>query len=118
MRVVANNFSAVDGRNSGAQIQVITKGGTNDFRGSASHYFQNDALSARNVFETAVPDFKKNQFGYTFGGPIVRSRLFFFTSYEGLRQDGRARFVLHGRDPGVPQLRHSRRVPTASPPSC
>jgi hypothetical protein len=88
VRVVANNFSAVDGRNSGAQIQVITKGGTNQFRGSASHYFQNEALSTRNVFETAVPEFRKNQFGYTLGGPIVRNRLFFFTSYEGLRQSG------------------------------
>jgi hypothetical protein len=88
VRVVANNFSAVDGRNSGAQIQVITKAGTNEFRGSGSHYFQNDKLSARNVFETAVPGFKKNQFGYTLGGPIVRNRVFFFTSYEGLRQSG------------------------------
>jgi hypothetical protein len=88
VRVVANNFSAVDGRNTGAQIQVITKAGTNQFRGSGSYYFQNDALSARNVFETAVPDFKKNQFGYSLGGPIVRNRVFFFTSYEGLRQTG------------------------------
>src|SRR4029453_7679114 len=67
VRVVANNFSAVDGRNSGAQIQVITKGGTNDFHGSASHYFRNNTLSARNVFETSVPDFKKKHFVYTLG---------------------------------------------------
>ncbi|MGH9370372.1 MAG: TonB-dependent receptor domain-containing protein [Vicinamibacterales bacterium] len=88
VRVVANNFSAVDGRNTGAQIQVITKAGTNEFRGSGSYYFQNDTLSARNVFESAVPEFSKNQFGYSFGGPIVRNRIFFFTSYEGLRQSG------------------------------
>jgi len=88
VRVVANNFSAVDGRNSGAQIQVITKGGTNQFRGSGSYYFQNEDLSAKNVFETAVPEFSKKQFGYTIGGPLVRNRLFFFTSYEGLRQSG------------------------------
>jgi hypothetical protein len=88
VRVVANNFSAVDGRNTGAQIQVITKAGTNQFRGSGSYYFQNDELSARNVFETAVPEFSKNQFGYSLGGPIVRNQLFFFTSYEGLRQTG------------------------------
>jgi hypothetical protein len=88
VRVVANNFSAVDGRNPGAQIQVITKAGTNDFHGSGSYYLQNDALSSRNVFETSVPEFDKNQFGYSFGGPIVRNRLFFFTSYEGLRQTG------------------------------
>ncbi len=88
VRVVANNFSAVDGRNTGAQIQVITKSGTNQFRGSGSYYFQNDKLSARNTFEAAVPKFDKNQFGYSFGGPIVRNELFFFTSYEGLRQSG------------------------------
>lgn len=88
VRVVSNNFSAVDGRSTGAQVQVITKAGTNQFRGSGSYYFQNDKLSARNVFETAVPKFDKNQFGYSFGGPIVRNQLFFFTSYEGLRQDG------------------------------
>lgn len=85
VRVVANNFSAVDGRNSGAQIQVITKGGTNQFSGSGSYYFQNEDLSAKNVFETAVPEFNKKQFGYSIGGPLVRNRLFFFTSYEGLR---------------------------------
>jgi hypothetical protein len=67
---------------------VITKGGTNHLRDSGSYYFQNDALSAKNVFETAVPAFNKNQFGYSVGGPIVRNQLFFFTSYEGLRQSG------------------------------
>ncbi len=88
VRVVSNNFSAVDGRNSGAQIQVITKAGTNQLRGSGSYYFQNDTLSAKNVFETEVPAFSKNQFGYSIGGPIVRNQVFFFTSYEGLRQSG------------------------------
>ena len=88
VRVVSNNFSAVDGRNPGAQIQVITKGGTNEFRGSGSYYFTGNELSAKNVFETSVPEFSKNQFGYSLGGPIARNRLFFFTSYEGLRQTG------------------------------
>ncbi|MEO7274483.1 MAG: TonB-dependent receptor [Vicinamibacterales bacterium] len=88
VRVVSNNFSAVEGRSTGAQVQVITKAGTNQFRGSGSYYFQNDKLSARNVFEAAVPAFDKNQFGYSLGGPIVRNQLFFFTSYEGLRQTG------------------------------
>ena len=88
VRVVSNNFSAVDGRSPGAQVQVITKSGTNQFHGSGSYYFQNDALSARNVFESSVPKFDKNQFGYSLGGPILRNELFFFTSYEGLRQEG------------------------------
>ena len=88
VRVVSNNFSAVDGRSPGAQIQVITKAGTNQFRGSGSYYFQGDQLTAKNVFETSVPQFDKNQFGYSLGGPIVKNQLFFFTSYEGLRQSG------------------------------
>ena len=88
VRVVSNNFSAVDGRSPGAQVQVITKSGTNQFRGSGSYYFQSDKLSARNVFESSVPKFDKNQFGYSLGGPILRNELFFFTSYEGLRQSG------------------------------
>ncbi|MGH9159449.1 MAG: TonB-dependent receptor domain-containing protein, partial [Vicinamibacteraceae bacterium] len=88
VRVVANNFSAVDGRNSGAQIQAISKAGTNELRGGTSYYFQNDTLSARNVFEEDVPTFRKHLFGYSLGGPIVRNRAFFFTSYEALRQSG------------------------------
>jgi hypothetical protein len=52
IRVVSNNFSAVDGRSPGAQVQVITKSGTNEFRGSASYYYQGDQLSAKNVFES------------------------------------------------------------------
>lgn len=88
VRVVANNFSAVDGRNSGAQIQVITKSGTNTFHGGASHYFNNNTLSSHSVFEPRVPVFRRNQFGYNLGGPILRNRTFFFHSYEGLRQSG------------------------------
>ena len=103
VRVVANNFSAVDGRNSGAQIQVISKGGTNQFRGSGSFYYQDENFATKNVFETAVPDFSKKQFGYSIGGPIMKNRLFFFTSYEGLRQAGGRGSIVHRRDTGVPR---------------
>lgn len=88
VRVVGNNFSAVDGRSSGAQIQIYTKSGTNQLHGGASYYFQNNTLAARNTFEAIVPVFRRNEFGYFVGGPIVRNRTFFFTSYEGLRQSG------------------------------
>jgi len=88
VRVVANNFSAVDGRNSGAQIQVISKSGGNEFHGGVSYYFQNNTLASRNLFEARVPVFRRNQFGYNLGGPIVRNRAFFFHSFEGLRQSG------------------------------
>lgn len=88
VRVVSNNFSAVDGRNSGAQIQVMSKSGGNQFHGGASYYFQNNTLASRNLFEARVPVFRRNQFGYNVGGPIVKNRTFFFHSYEGLRQSG------------------------------
>src|SRR4029450_4814489 len=89
IRVVSNNFSAADGRGAGARIQVISKVGTNSVHGGVSHYFQNNTLASRNVFETnGVSVFRRNQFGYHLGGPIIRNRTFFFTSYEGLRQSG------------------------------
>src|SRR5262249_9153342 len=89
VRVVANNFSAVDGRNSGGQVQVISKGGTNQFHGSLSEYFTNNTLASRNFNEiTQLPAVRKNLYGYSVGGPIKRNRTFFFTSFEGLRQSG------------------------------
>jgi hypothetical protein len=88
VRVTANNFSAVEGRNSGAQIQVVTKSGTNEFHGGVSYYFQNNTLATRSVFESSIPVFRRNQFGYHIGGPVIRNRTFFFHSYEGLRQSG------------------------------
>ena len=67
VRVVANNFSAVDGRNPGGQVQVITKGGTNQFHGSLSEYHVNNKLASRTVFETTqLPAVRKNLFGYSF----------------------------------------------------
>ena len=83
-----NNFSAEEGRNPGARIQVITRQGTNTFRGTLSYYNQNGALTARNVFATTVPNVRKNQYGYSVGGPIFKNRTFFFTTFEGLRQSG------------------------------
>lgn len=88
VRVVSNNFSAVDGRNTGAQIQIISKAGTNEFHGGATVYHQNNQLASRNEFEAATPVFRRNLFGYHLGGPVLKNRLFFFTSYEGLRQSG------------------------------
>ena len=86
-RVEANAYGAEFGRNSGGQVNVITKSGTNGFHGSAYEYHRNDALDARNYFDPAEkPDFRRNQFGATLGGPIRRDRTFFFLGYEGLRE--------------------------------
>lgn len=88
VRVVSNNFSAVNGRSSGGQIELITKSGTNSFHGGATEFFENNTLSSRNEFEARTSVFRRNEFGYYVGGPVIRKRTFFFTSYEGLRQSG------------------------------
>jgi len=84
-----STFSAEYGHVSGAIVNLITRSGTDRFRGEAYEFFRNDALDARNFFEftSAQPHpFERNQFGATLGGPIFRGRTFFFATYEGLRQ--------------------------------
>lgn len=86
-RVETNAYSAEFGRNSGGQINALSKSGTNEFHGSLYHYLRNDNLDARNFFDPArMPDFKRNQFGGSLGGPLRRDRTFFFGGYEGLRE--------------------------------
>jgi outer membrane receptor protein involved in Fe transport len=84
-RVLTNTFDAEYGRNSGAVVNVVTKSGTNQFHGNVYEYFRNKVLNAKGYFDTVKPDFKQNQFGGTFGGPIRKDRSFFFVTYEGRR---------------------------------
>jgi hypothetical protein len=85
--VITSNATADYGRSSGGVINSITRSGTNVFHGSAYEFFRNSALDARNFFDGAsVPAYKRNQFGGSAGGPIVRDRTFIFGNYEGLRQ--------------------------------
>jgi TonB dependent receptor len=91
-RVLTNTFDAEYGRNSGSVVNVVTKSGTNTFHGNVYEFFRNKALNANAYCFTAIqgvpcdkPQFNQNQFGGTFGGPIVKDRTFFFTSYEGRR---------------------------------
>jgi hypothetical protein len=86
-QVVANNPSAEYGRNSGAAISLVTRGGTNDLRGSGFYFHRNNDLRARGYFETRKGDFSKHDFGTSFGGPIRRDSSFFFFSYEGVREE-------------------------------
>ncbi len=88
VRVVSNNFSAEQGRNMGAQVSVVTKSGTNEFHGTVWNFHRNNKFESRNFFDASVPVYRRNQFGYGVGGPIVRNRAFFHTTYEGLRQSG------------------------------
>lgn len=84
-RVLTNTFDAEYGRNSGAVVNVVTKGGTNEFHGNLYEFFRNRALNTRGFFDSEKPDFKQNQYGGTFGGPIKKNRTFFFGSYEARR---------------------------------
>ena len=88
-KVDNSTFSAEFGHVSGAIVNLVTRSGTDQFRADAFEFFRNDALDARNFFEFTSPDphrFERNQFGASAGGPIVRSRSFFFATYEGQRQ--------------------------------
>jgi hypothetical protein len=88
-RVLTNLYTSEFGRNGGAVVQVVTKSGTNTFHGSAYEFLRNDALDAKNFFDLAsarIPELRRNQFGFTFGGPIVKNKAFFFVNYEGFRE--------------------------------
>ena len=82
-----SGYNAEFGRATGGVINIVSKSGTNQFHGNVYNYFRNERLDARNTFATAMrqdPPFKRNQPGFTFGGPIRKDRTFFFTAYEGL----------------------------------
>ena len=85
-RVFISAYDAGYSRATGAVLVAITKSGTNNLHGSAFEFFRDDALDARNFFDQAKPNFRRNQFGFTLGGPVVKDRTFFFGSYEGLRE--------------------------------
>ncbi|HWD97522.1 MAG TPA: carboxypeptidase-like regulatory domain-containing protein, partial [Bryobacteraceae bacterium] len=96
-KVQTNLFSADQGRNSGAVVDVVTKSGTNQVHGSAFEFLRNSAMDARNFFNAAgtpFPSFRYNQFGGSLGGPVVipkvyhgKDKTFFFMDYEGFRRN-------------------------------
>ena len=83
-RMLTSNFSAEYGHNSGAQVEVVSKAGTDSFHGAAWEFLRNDALNAKDYFAPNVPAEKQNQFGAAIGGPIIKRKVFFFASYQGL----------------------------------
>ncbi|MGH9354481.1 MAG: carboxypeptidase regulatory-like domain-containing protein, partial [Terriglobia bacterium] len=89
-RILTTNFEAQYGLTSGAQVQVISKAGTNSFHGAAWEFLRNDAFNARDYFAPNVPAEKQNQFGAALGGPILKNKLFFYASYQGLTDQGQA----------------------------
>lgn len=86
VQVITNQFSAEYGRASGGRVNLSTRGGTNKFRGRAYYYFKDESLNANtwnnNRRGIARAPFQDNNPGFTFGGPIAKNKLFFFTSYE------------------------------------
>lgn len=82
VRIERNAYSAEYGRNGGAQVNVVTRSGTNDFHGTLFEFFRNDKLDARNFFARARPKNRYNNFGGTLGGALRRDKLFFFVSNE------------------------------------
>ena len=85
VKVITNNFNAEFGRNSGAQVQIITKSGTNEYHGDLYWYHQNSAFNARDYFDTtgkATPTIN-NDWGFYAGGPIIKNKLFIAGHYEG-----------------------------------
>ena len=91
-RVITNAFDAEYGRHTGAVISAITKSGTNQLHGSVFEFLRNDKLDAPrwedNLFSAGnKPAFKRNQFGFSAGGPILRDKTFFFGSFEALREN-------------------------------
>jgi outer membrane receptor protein involved in Fe transport len=87
-RVVNNSFGTEYGRAVGGIVNIVTKGGTNNWHGSIYEYLQNSATDARSLLQPApLPhELRQNQFGGTLGGPIQKDKTFFFTNYEGKRR--------------------------------
>ena len=92
-RLLTSDYTAEYGRNGGGVISIVTKSGTNQIHGSVFEYFRNLALDANDYFNKEqtpqVPrlDLKRNQYGATLGGPIVKDKAFFFLAYQGQRQN-------------------------------
>ena len=88
---VLSNYEAEYGRNSGSVINIVTKSGTNNWHGSVLEYFRSGKMGARNYFNFA-PDpknpFNNNQYGGALGGALIKDKTFFYTDYEGQRENG------------------------------
>lgn len=85
-KVISGLYSAEYGRSGGSVVNIITKSGSNELHGSAWEFLRNDVLNARNFFAKTVRPLRRNEFGGTVGGPLLKSKTFFFASYEGIRE--------------------------------
>lgn len=110
-RVESSNYPAEFGTGTGGQISVVTKSGGNQFHGALFDYLRNNSLDARNFFDQDKSPLRLNQYGGSFGGPIIKDKFFFFGAYEGLRQRAGVNIL-----ETVPSLAaRSRAVPSIQP---
>ncbi len=114
VKVLSSDYSAEYGRAVGEIVNLITKSGSNTPHGEAFEFFRNDAMDAKNYFDTgeAVP-LRLNQFGGNLGGPILHDKLFFFGNYEGVRQ--RVTNLSIGQTLVLNQAMRNMAVPTMQP---
>jgi hypothetical protein len=86
--VVTDTYSAAYGKRDGAQISIVTTSGTNTVHGSAYEFLRNSFFDARNYFDgSRIPEFQRNDYGASLGGPIKKDKLFLFGNYEGYSQN-------------------------------
>ena len=127
-RITTTNANANQGRSSGVQISLVTKSGTNDFRGSAFYFYRPTEFSANTFFnnksEIKRPSLARDVFGGSIGGRIIKDKLFFFYSYEGQRESssrsrvrlvplaslGRGELKFRGKGPGCGAINSNPRV--------
>jgi len=87
-KIATNSYSAEYGSASAGQVNIITRGGSNEFHGTVYDYLRNRDLDARNFFGASdKPEYIRNQFGAALGGPVIRNSTFFYGIFEGLRED-------------------------------
>jgi hypothetical protein len=118
-RVQTANFDAAYGRGSGANVDLVSRGGSNSFHGSAWEFVRNNIFNANDFFSKLAgqrrPDLKQNQFGSSIGGPIRRDTAFFFAAYQGLTE-------VNGfgdeQTPILPRLTSDRSAPTLGAQFC
>jgi hypothetical protein len=96
-RLLTNSFDAEYGKFTGSVMNAITKSGTNGFHGTVFEFVRNDVLDSRNFFDPTRGSFKRNQFGYAVGGPLIKNKVFWFTDYQGTRE-------IQGMSTGLVQL--------------
>src|ERR1700676_962179 len=84
-KILTHNANAEFGRNTGSTTNIVTRSGSNSFHGAAWEFLRNDAMDASDYFSQSVQPLKQNQFGATFGGPILKDKTFLFGYYEGFR---------------------------------